>query len=222
MRRLWTDTEQRQLRDLAAHGCQARDIAPRVGWSVASTRRKIRKLHLRLRANRQGHAAEWSHNDIAALMDLVADGYPRPTIAARLRRTPDAITAMVKKLRLRTRRSIRGVRHQFHVKLLDDAYRTLAKFAAERQVPLSTFCTIILDLSARWPTYLELLLDDSAELRHADDAPSLLEEEARPHSLGSASPNEAIYVSVESYASAVSSCYLIGCVARPELAGQMH
>jgi hypothetical protein len=216
MRRLWTDAEQRQLRDLAACGHQARDIAPRVGWPVASTRRKILKLHLRVRANRQGHGAEWNHDDIAKLMDLVADGYPRPTIAARMGRTCGAISAMVKKLRLRTRRSIRGKRHQFHVKLLDDAYRILAKFAAERQVPISTFCTIILDLSARWPTYLELLLDDSAELRHADDAPSLLEEEARPHSLGSASPSEAIYISVP------SECYLVGCMARPELAGQMH
>jgi biotin operon repressor len=102
----------------------------------------------------------WSNDEIARLDDLCGDQFPLRAIAQRLGRSRQSVSSMMKKLKLRGRlASTRGQgRHWLHIGLPGDVYRAIASRAVERCVPVTTFCSMLIEMLARWPNYLDTLL----------------------------------------------------------------
>jgi hypothetical protein len=137
----WTPKDDRVLRQLVRAGGSADEIAARLGRTRAAVHCRARIQGLSFRAARrrglENHFAPWTRKDDEAIRQLMRAGLPPSKIAAKLGRTPAALTSHTSRGGLYLRTPRRGTVPPNHLASWTTREHTTLRRLARSGVPVT-------------------------------------------------------------------------------------
>jgi hypothetical protein len=111
----------------------------------------------------------WSSDEINILADGARDGLPTKALAHTLKRSPNAVTGMLRKMGIGT---LRHGTKEIVLAIKVEAIEKLAAFARERSMTINTFASYVLEiLAGDKAEFLKALTDEDAVSARHDALP---------------------------------------------------